>query len=300
MPSAPAPAAPGVVALEPDVETLVPWIDWTPFFQAWELRGTFPKLLDDDTVGPAARRLYDDALALLDRVARTRALRPRGAVGLFPAFARGDDLVVLSQDRRTELAVVPQLRQQHTGDRPNLCLVDFVASQGGPPDHIGAFVVTAGEGLEALVAAFEASHDDYQALLAKSLADRLAEAFAEWAHARVRRELWGYAADEQVSPEDAIAERFRGIRPAPGYPAAPDHAAKRAIFDLLDAERRTGASLTESFAVLPTAAVSGWYFAHAEARYFAVGTLGPDQVADFAARRSAGEDEVRALTGSWG
>ncbi len=300
VPSAAAPAAPGVTEVEPDLSTLVAWIDWTPFFQAWELRGIFPKILDDEKVGPAARRLYDDAREMLSDIVTRNLLRPRGAIGLFPAASRGDDIVVYErEDRRSVRVVLHGIRQQHAGDRPNLCLSDFIAPTGGPPDWIGAFVVTAGHGLDEMVARFEADHDDYQAILAKALADRLAEAFAEWAHHQVRTVWWGYAADENTSISDAIAENYRGIRPAPGYPACPDHSAKRELFDLLEAERRTGASLTESFAVLPTAAVSGWYFAHPQARYFAVGRIGADQVRDLANRRGVAVEEVERTAGAW-
>ncbi len=292
------PARPGVHVFDPwPLADLVDRIDWTPFFAAWELKGRWPAILDDPAVGPEARRLKADADALLARIVAEGLLTARAVVGLLPANSVGtDDIEVYTgEDRRGVLGTLRCLRQQHDkGDgRENLCLADFVAPrERGVPDWIGAFAVTAGHGLEALVAAAQARHDDYTAILAKALADRLAEALAERLHERVRRALWGYAPDEDLANEDLIAERYRGIRPAPGYPACPDHTEKRTLFALLDATARTGITLTESCAMWPAAAVSGWYFAHPDARYFGVGRIGADQVLDYARRKGMSRAEV--------
>jgi len=265
------------------------YIDWTPFFRTWELAGSWPTILDDPVVGAQARQLLADAQALLDRIVGERLLRARAVVGLFAANAVGDDVELYADDARREvLAVLRGLRQQFEKPpgRPNQCLSDFVAPRDtGIPDHVGAFAVTAGHGLDALVAAFERAHDDYNAIMAKALADRLAEALAERMHERVRRELWGYAPDEALDNAALVAERYRGIRPAPGYPACPEHTEKRTLFALLDAEAAAGMTITESCAMLPTASVSGWYLAHPEARYFGLGRIGRDQVEDYAARK---------------
>jgi len=292
----PRPAAPGIHVFDVPIAELRPYIDWTPFFQAWELRGKHPSILDDQVVGPEARKLLADAEAMLERLQADAALRPRAVVGFFPAASVGDDLEVYTDESRTHVrAVLHGLRQQFAkGDRENLCLSDFVAPAGsGKADWIGAFGVTAGHGVDALVTKHEAAHDDYSAILLKSLADRLAEALAERMHERVRRELWGYTSDESLDNDALISEAYRGIRPAPGYPACPDHTEKRTLFALLDAQANAGIELTESCAMLPAASVSGWYFAHPEARYFGVGRLGHDQVADYARRKgwSVGEAE---------
>ncbi|MBS1199581.1 MAG: 5-methyltetrahydrofolate--homocysteine methyltransferase, partial [Proteobacteria bacterium] len=268
---------------------LVRYIDWMPFFNAWEFSGTFPAILDDPAKGPAARQLWEDAQRMLDRVVRERWLAARAVVGFFPAASVDEDLEVYADASRQRVAFrLHHLRQQKAKaeGQAQLCLADFVAPRGsGVDDYLGAFAVTAGIGIEEHVARFEAAHDDYSAILLKALADRLAEAAAEALHERVRREFWGYAPDERLSGEQLVREEYRGIRPAPGYPACPDHTEKATLWQLLDAERATGIRLTESFAMYPTASVSGWYFAHPEARYFAVGQVGPDQVADYAARR---------------
>jgi 5-methyltetrahydrofolate--homocysteine methyltransferase len=268
-------------------------IDWTPFFATWELRGAYPKILDDPRVGRAARDLHRDAVALLDRLVAEDRLRANAVVGFWPANAvDADDIAVWRDESRTErLATFRTLRQQmeKPAGRPNVALADFVAPVGtGIADYVGAFAVTAGHGLDGpdgLVAEFEAAHDDYSAILAKALADRLAEAFAERLHERVRRELWGYAPDEALSNEDLIAERYQGIRPAPGYPACPDHTEKGTLFRLLEAESRAGISLTESYAMFPGASVSGYYLWHPEAHYFGVGRIGRDQLEDYARRK---------------
>ena len=271
---------------------LVERIDWTPFFATWELRGAYPAILDDPKLGAAARDLYDDARRLLDRIVSTSRLRASGVVGFWPANADVDDIALWRDDERRErLATFRTLRQQmaKTEARPNLALADFVAPiDSGLADHIGAFAVTAGHGLDGpdgLVAEFTAAHDDYSAILAKALADRLAEAFAERLHERVRRELWGYAPDEALSNAELIGERYEGIRPAPGYPACPDHTEKRTLFELLDAEGRAGIELTESCAMLPGASVSGYYLWNPASHYFGVGRIDRDQLEDYAARK---------------
>jgi len=274
---------------------LVPYIDWTPFFAAWELRGAYPAILEDDTVGHEARSLFADAQALLRRIVADGSLRANAVIGLFPANAVGDDIEVYADERRRDaLAVLHGLRQQfEKAGRPSLCLADFVApKESGIADYVGAFAVTAGIGADVLAGDFEAHHDDYSSILVKALADRLAEALAERLHERVRREFWGYAADEALANADLLAERYAGIRPAPGYPSCPDHTEKRTLFQLLDAPRLAGMRLTESCAMQPAASVSGWYFAHPEARYFGLGRIGRDQVADYARRKGMAVTEV--------
>jgi 5-methyltetrahydrofolate--homocysteine methyltransferase len=276
-----------------DLSALAELIDWTFFFHAWELKGKFPKILDDPHQGAAARELYANGRALLQRIIDEKLLRANGAYGLWPANADGDDLVLWTDTRcHTEAARFPMLRQQRAVDgKPCLSLTDFVAPlESGVVDSVGAFAVTSGIGANALAARFEAELDDYQSILVKALADRLAEAFAEWLHARVRRE-WGYGQGETLSLEDQLAERYRGIRPAFGYPACPDHSEKPRLFGLLDAPAQ-GITLTEHFAMLPAASVSGLYFAHPESRYFTVGRIGRDQVQAYAARKAMPLAEV--------
>ena len=272
------------------LEELVERIDWTPFFATWELTGRFPAILDDPHLGASARSLYEDARRMLDQIVTGRLLTARGVLGLFPAEATEEDEIVLYRDAgRTEVAARLQtLRQQMAkgAGRPNVALADFVAPAGsGVEDHLGAFAVTAGIGLDRLVAEHQAAHDDYGAIMARALADRLAEAFAERLHERVRREFWGYAPDEALDNEALIREAYQGIRPAPGYPACPDHSQKRTLLDLLEAQERAGIVLTESFAMLPTASVSGFYFWHPEAHYFGVGRIGRDQLERYARLR---------------
>ncbi len=272
---------------------LVEHIDWTPFFKGWELVGRFPEILDDPAVGKTARSLYDDARRLLDRIVTEGALEARGVIGFFPAAREGDDIRLFTPDGGA-LATIHTLRQQgrKTG-RPNLALADFVApGEGGPRDFVGLFAVTAGHGLERLVAEAEAAHDDYTAILAKSLADRLAEAFAERMHERVRREFWGYAPDEALDHAARVREAYQGIRPAPGYPACPDHTEKRTLFRLLGAEAAAGMQLTETCAMHPAASVSGYYFWRPEARYFGVGKVGRDQLEDYARRKGLAPAEM--------
>ncbi len=284
----PRPAQPGVTEVRASVAELRDVIDWTPFLAAWELKGKYPDVLDDPDVGEQARSLLADANALLDRIEAEGWLEPRGVVGLFPAAAVGDDIRLFADGaREEELATVHGLRQQFAKEgRDNLSLADWVAPEGsGREDWLGAFAVTSGRGLDDYVAERQAAHDDYQAILAKSVADRLAEAMAEWTHRKVRTELWGYAPRESLANDDLISESYRGIRPAPGYPACPDHTEKRTLFRLLDAEERLGMRLTESCAMDPPASVSGWYLAHPSARYFGVGRVGRDQVEDYARRK---------------
>ncbi|MDZ4369882.1 MAG: methionine synthase [Phenylobacterium sp.] len=271
-----------------DLPELRRHIDWTPFFASWELVGRFPQILEDDVVGQAATDLYADAQRMLDRILQEGLLEARGVVGFWPANADGDDVVVYADETRTaELARLRTLRQQmpKSGDQRNVALADFIAPVGTRPDWIGGFAVTAGHGEQAQAKAFKDAGDDYSAILFTSLADRLAEAFAEALHRRVRTELWGYAPDEPFDIDTLIAEQYRGIRPAAGYPAQPDHTEKGTLFQLLGATEATGIELTESFAMTPTAAVSGLYFAHPEAHYFGVGRIERDQVADYARRK---------------
>ncbi|MBL8771449.1 MAG: methionine synthase [Phenylobacterium sp.] len=287
--SAPKPAFLGTRTFAPyDLGELVRHIDWTPFFASWELVGRFPAILEDDVVGKAASDLYADARRMLDRIVQEGLLEARGVVGFWPANADGDDVVVYADEgRSTELARLHTLRQQmlKSGDQRNVALSDFVAPVGTRPDWIGGFAVTAGHGELAQAKAFKDAGDDYSAILFTALADRLAEAFAEALHRRVRTELWGYAPDEPFDIDALVAEQYRGIRPAPGYPAQPDHTEKATLFRLLDATSATGIELTESFAMNPPAAVSGLYFAHPEAHYFGVGRIEKDQVADYARRK---------------
>ena len=265
-------------------------IDWGPFFKTWELAGKFPQILDDDTVGKEARNLFDDATTMLQKIIQEKWLTARAVIGFYPANTIDtDDTELYTDDTRSEVqAVLHHLRQQMNKRRgaPNLCLADYIAPKGsGVADYIGAFAVTTGIGIETKLAEFEADHDDYSSILLKALADRLAEAFAERMHERVRKEFWGYATAENLTNKELIKEGYRGIRPAPGYPACPDHTEKGILWNLIDPEANAGISITESYAMLPTASVSGFYFSHPEARYFGIGKLGRDQVADYARRK---------------
>lgn len=266
------------------VDDLRPYIDWTPFFQAWEVHGKYPALLDDAVVGEQARSLFADAQTILDQLANDPEVQPRAVVGIFPAHARGDDIVVHAEGGHR---VVHGLRQQFAkADRAALALADFVAPETtGLDDWLGAFIVTAGVRPEHIADAYAEAHDDYNSIMTKALADRLAEAFAEFLHASVRTDVWGYAPDERLDNEALIAEQYTGIRPAPGYPACPDHTEKRTLFSLLGAEEAIGVSLTESCAMTPGASVAGWYLSHPETRYFGIGRIGRDQVEDYAARK---------------
>ncbi|MEX3548086.1 MAG: methionine synthase [Burkholderia sp.] len=288
-----------------DLTELAQYIDWGPFFQTWDLAGPYPAILNDEIVGESARRVFSDAKSMLSRLIQGHWLSANGVFALLPANTVGDDdIEIYTDDTRTEVAMRwSNLRQQSERPvvdgvmRPNRSLADFIApKESSVADYIGLFAVTAGLGVEAKEKQFEANHDDYSAIMLKTLADRFAEAFAEAMHARVRRELWGYAAGETLDNEALIAEKYRGIRPAPGYPACPDHLVKRAMFDVLRAEE-IGMSVTESLAMLPAASVSGFYLAHPDSTYFSVGKIGDDQVADFADRMSLSDaDARRALT----
>jgi 5-methyltetrahydrofolate--homocysteine methyltransferase len=279
-----------------DVAELVPYIDWTPFFRTWGLRSKFPEVLTDPEFAEAAKPLYDDALAMLGRIVDEHWFRPKAVVGFWPAHADGDDIVVYTDETRTaERARLHGIRQQatKTDGRPNLSLSDYIAPTGSDvSDWIGGFVVTAGPEEMAIAERFEADGDDYSSILLKALADRLAEAFAERIHERVRTELWGYAPDESFTPEELLKERFQGIRPAPGYPSQPDHTEKLALFDLLDAPNTVGVELTESFAMWPGSSVSGLFFAHPDAKYFGVGKIKRDQLASYAERKGWTIDEA--------
>ncbi|HEU4959604.1 MAG TPA: methionine synthase [Sphingomonas sp.] len=287
---APAPKQPGIHVFDDwDLADLRDHFDWTPFFRAWELAGTFPAILDDAVVGESARSLYADAQAMLDRIVAEKWLTAKAVVGLWPCRREGDDVVVV--DGAQEIRF-PFLRQQiaKREGRANMCLADFVDPEG---DWIGGFAVTAGHGIEQHLDRYRADNDDYSGILLKALADRFAEAFAERLHKHVRTTLWGYAEGEQLDNEALIREQYRGIRPAPGYPACPDHSKKRILFDLMGAETATGIELTDHFAMVPTAAVSGFYFGHAQAEYFGVARIGEDQVADYAVRRGVSLEQAR-------
>jgi 5-methyltetrahydrofolate--homocysteine methyltransferase len=300
----PQPVKPGVTVLKNyPLEKLAPCIDWGPFFQTWELSGPYPAILQDAVVGAEARKLFADAQAFLKRMIEGRWVRANGVFGLFPAARVGDDIEIYRDAARREtLMTWHNLRQQNQkpAGRANQCLADYVApKESGVPDWVGAFAVTAGIGIEKKLAEFERAHDDYSAIMLKALADRLAEAFAEHLHRRVRREYWGYAAEEALSNDELIAETYRGIRPAPGYPACPDHTEKGALFALLDAPKNAEMTLTESYAMLPTAAVSGFYLSHPDASYFAVGKIGPDQLEDYARRKGMSVAEAEKWLGPW-
>ena len=286
-------AQPGIHEVEATLDELVPLIDWTPFFHAWELRGTWPRILEDAKYGEQARKLVEDAQAMLALIREGNWLRYRGVVGLWPANAVGDDIEVYASPERAEVvARFHTLRQQQAHLEHNVALADFVRPLDAGLDWIGGFACTAGEGIEEPVAAFEKDHDDYSSIMLKAVADRLAEAYAEWLHQHVRRTLWGYAPEEQFSLQELIKERYDGIRPAPGYPAQPDHTEKRTLWRLLEVEEHTGMTLTESCAMWPAASVSGLYLAHPAAKYFGVGPLSRDQIEDYAGRKGVAVEEV--------
>jgi 5-methyltetrahydrofolate--homocysteine methyltransferase len=296
----PAPSFIGARVLDDfPLATLREYIDWTPFFHTWELKGVYPRILEHDKYGAQARQLFTEANAMLDTIIAQKLIKARGVYGLFPAHAVGDDVEVYRDAARTE--VLTRFRflrqQQDKAGEPSRSLSDFIAPRSSSlPDHLGAFAVTTGHGLRELCDRHRAANDDYSAIMAEALADRLAEAFAECLHQRVRRE-WGYGADEGLSNEELIAEKYRGIRPAAGYPACPDHTEKGTLWGLLDVERTTGIKLTESYAMWPASSVSGLYFAHPEARYFSVGKLDRDQVADYAGRKGLAVAEVERWLG---
>ncbi|MCK9426108.1 MAG: methionine synthase [Ignavibacteriaceae bacterium] len=287
----------GVTNLENyPLEILRGYIDWTPFFQTWEMKGKYPKIFDDPSTGAEAKKLFDDANKLLDKIISEKLLQANGVVGLFPANSEGDDIEVYAdKSRKRILHSLHTLRNQNTKAESanNLALADFIApKESGVKDYIGAFAVTTGIGIEKLIEKFEKDHDDYNSIMVKALADRLAEAFAEHLHEKVRKEFWGYAEEENLSSEELVKEKYCGIRPAPGYPAQPDHTEKKIIFDLLQAEKNTGIQLTESLAMYPTAAVSGLYFAHPQAKYFNVGKISKDQVLGYHKRKGMSIEEV--------
>ncbi len=285
----------GIQQVEASVETLRHYIDWTPFFMTWSLAGKYPRILEDEIVGEEAKRLFQDANDLLDKLSNEKLLNPRGVFGLFPANRVGDDIEIYRDESRGEVLVVSHhLRQQtEKTDFANYCLADFVAPKSsGKSDYMGAFAVTGGLEEDALAEAYDRQHDDYNKIMIKALSDRLAEGFAEYLHEQVRKVHWGFAADEKLSNEELIRENYQGIRPAPGYPACPEHTEKGQIWKLLDVETHTGMQLTESFAMWPGAAVSGWYFSHPESKYFAVAQIQRDQVEDYAARKGMPVSEV--------
>jgi 5-methyltetrahydrofolate--homocysteine methyltransferase len=286
--------------LRVELKDLVPFIDWSPFFHVWELRGVYPRILQHEKHGEEARELFADAQALLGEIVAKKLLQPRAVYGLFPANRVGDDVELYTDESRAKvLTTFHFLRQQIEKDdgTPNWCLADFIAPKGSP-DFIGGFAVTSGHGLDELVKKFKAEHDDYNAIMAEALADRLAEAFAEYLHKRVREE-WGYGKAEKLTVEDLLEEKYRGIRPAAGYPACPDHTEKSILWDLLGVEQRAGIKLTESFAMWPGSSVSGLYFAHPESKYFAVGKLGRDQLLDYHVRKGMTLQEAEKWLGPY-
>jgi len=293
------PIQPGITVLDDiDLRQLLPYIDWTFFFHAWQLKGRFPAILQDTDKGEEAAKLYADAEAMLEQLIQEGWLRAKAVVGLFPANAIGDDVELKDADGQSLRLHFLRKQGRKPAGRYNESLADFIApADSGKQDYIGGFAATAGIGIDEKVAEFERDHDVYSSLMLKALADRLAEAMAEWLHEKVRRELWGYAEDESLSNEDLISEGYQGIRPAMGYPASPDHTEKDILWRLLDAQANTGIWLTESKAMVPTAAVSGLYFAHPDARYFAVGKIQQDQVADYAARKGVSVDEMEKWLG---
>ncbi|EKF56963.1 B12-dependent methionine synthase [Agrobacterium albertimagni AOL15] len=284
-----------------DLAELARYIDWTPFFQTWELKGRYPAILDDEKQGEAARQLFADAQAMLKKIIEENWFRPRAVIGFWPANAVGDDIRLFKDDaRQEELATFFTLRQQiaKREGRANVALSDFVAPlETGLQDYVGGFVVTAGIEEVAIAERFERANDDYSSILVKALADRFAEAFAERMHEQVRKELWGYASDEAFAPEELISETYAGIRPAPGYPAQPDHTEKVTLFSLLDATKATGVTLTESYAMWPGSSVSGLYIGHPDSYYFGVAKVERDQVEDYAARKGMDVREVERWLG---
>lgn len=286
----------GIKEITADLQTLSDYLDWTPFFQTWELHGKFPRILEDEVVGTEAQKLYDDARKLLKTIIDEKWLNPKGVIGLFPANSIGDDIEIYHPEREDEIIHVQRtLRQQvkKVQGQPNIALADFIApKESGIKDYIGGFAVTSGLGMEPYLEKFKADHDDYNSIMLKALADRFAEAFAEYLHQEVRKKYWGYVPDEVLNNEELIKESYQGIRPAPGYPACPDHTEKTGLFKLLNATPLTGIELTDSLAMYPAASVSGWYFAHPQAKYFGLGKIGNDQVADLAKRKNIPVEEM--------
>ncbi|MBK7304075.1 MAG: hypothetical protein IPI90_12720 [Saprospiraceae bacterium] len=273
-----------------DLNILSDYIDWTPFFQSWELAGEISCILQDEVVGVEAQKLFNDAKALLNKIVSEKLIQAKAEVGIFPANSLGDDLILYNSDVRDhELIKLHHLRQQvkKASGQANLCLSDFIAPvESGKKDFVGAFAVSAGFGVEELVGEYERAHDDYHAIMVKALADRFAEAAAEYMHAKVRKEIWGYASDEMLDNDSLIKEKYAGVRPAPGYPACPDHTEKEILWSLLDVGNRIGIRLTESMAMFPAASVSGWYFAHPESKYFGISEIHEDQLTDYCKRKN--------------
>lgn len=295
------PAEPAMLGLKSfddyDLEELIERIDWTPFFMSWQLAGKYPKILDDKVVGEAARNLFEDAKVMLSKLVDEKRVQARGVIGLWPANSVDDDVIeVYADESRSEVVErLYHIRQQTTKGRDGICysLADFIApKESGKADWIGGFAVTTGHGVDKLSKAYEAAGDDYNAIMVQALTDRLAEAFAERMHERVRKEFWGYVPEETLDNDALIAEKYQGIRPAPGYPACPDHTEKATLFRLLDATQNTGLALTENFAMWPAAAVSGWYFAHPQSKYFSTGKITRDQVEAIAARKQMPLEEM--------
>ena len=281
------------------LEEIVPYIDWTFFFHAWKMNGKYPAILTDPVKGTEAQKLFNDAQAMLKDITANKMLTARGVVGLYPCNSTGDDVEVYTDETRSEVLTTFRFlrnQQQKEAGQPNLCLADYIAPrESGKIDYIGAFTVTAGLGADEWAARYEKDLDDYNAILVKILADRLAEAFAELLHHRVRKEFWGYAADEELDVFSMIREEYQGIRPAPGYPACPEHSEKRPLFDLLDAEKQAGISLTENYAMYPGASVSGFYFSHPLSQYFNLGRISKDQLTDYATRKSFSFERAEKL-----
>ncbi len=300
----PKPKKPGVFSFKHyPLEKIRPYIDWSPFFHAWELRGRYPDILDDKNAGPQARSLFDDAQKLLDRIIAEKLLQAHAVIGLFPANSDGDDIKIWEDESRSQVKTVFHMLRMQTrraANQPNFCLSDYVAPESsGRCDYFGAFASTAGFGIEAPLKEFEKAHDDYNAILLKALADRLAEAFAEHLHEKIRREYWGYAPEEKLTNEQLIRCLYRGIRPAPGYPACPEHTEKEILFRLLNAEKEASVHLTESHAMMPAASVCGFYFSHPDARYFAVGKIARDQIEDYAARKGVAPETAEKWLAPW-
>jgi 5-methyltetrahydrofolate--homocysteine methyltransferase len=294
------PANLGVTPVTADLATLRNYIDWTPFFLTWSLAGKYPRILEDEVVGEQAQSLFNDANAMLDKIIEENSLQAKGVIGLFPANRVDDDVEIYTDESRNQIqGVAHHLRQQTLKDKfANYCLADFVAEKSsGINDYVGAFAVTGGIGEDELADSYIQTGDDYNGIMVKAVADRLAEAFAEYLHEQVRKHYWGYAADESLSNEELIREKYQGIRPAPGYAACPEHTEKQLIWDLLSAEQHTGMKLTESYAMWPGASVSGWYFAHPDAKYFAVAKIQADQVEDYATRKGWTLEEAEKWLG---
>ena len=279
-----------------DLSELRKFIDWSPFFRTWMLTGKYPAILEDKVVGEQAKELYKDAQDMLDEIIEGKLLQAKSVIGLYPANAFGDDVIVFEdEDRSKQKAKFHFLRQQgeKRSGQPNSSLSDYVAPwDSGKEDYIGMFAVTSGIGIEKLIEKYESEKDDYNSILVKALADRLAEAHAEWMHYKIRTEFWGYNSNEEFDNEELIAEEYQGIRPAPGYPACPDHTEKQILWDVLDVEKNTGITLTESFAMYPASSVSGFYFSHPQSRYFGVGKITKDQVTDYAKRKGKSVEEI--------